>query len=72
MVRTIRQGISTDSAELTVEGCCFCHLQPTLRAFRVPSGAITHPMETWDSSTERFCALGLGAHRHHRLRWLAL
>lgn len=46
------------SAELTVTGCCFCHLQPALTAFHVPSGEITHPVETRDSSTEHFCVPG--------------
>lgn len=49
MVRTVRPGISMDSAELTIVD---------LRASRVPSGEITHPMETWDSSV----SLGLGAY----------
>lgn len=38
-----------DSAELTTVD---------LRAFHVPSGEITHPMQTWDSSTEHFCVPG--------------
>lgn len=47
MVRTVR--IYMDSAELTIVD---------LRAFHVPRGENTHPMETWDSSTEHICVSG--------------